>query len=113
MYDEGDSKMWVKAKGDGSTGFKRHKYCGVIPFNMETVFATLRDKKVRSEWDHRETMRTVLEVIKADAETKQPPMIVEIVQKKGIPKLGFAVRCFFISFLFIICLLYGTFLTRC
>lgn len=60
---------------------------------METVFATLRDKKRRAEWDDRETLRKVIQTIGNDDEKKQPAMLVEIVRKHGIPKLGFAVRC--------------------
>lgn len=56
----------------------------MIPYSVETVYATARDYRHRSEWDVRDMGRTVLELIKADKAKDQPAQMIERITKRGI-----------------------------
>eukprot|EP01027_Heterolobosea_sp_BB2_P010977 GEZU01016021.1.p1 GENE.GEZU01016021.1~~GEZU01016021.1.p1 ORF type:complete len:298 (+),score=83.75 GEZU01016021.1:242-1135(+) len=51
VYHSGDIDVYRKTKGEGSTGYKRHKTRGIIPFPPELVFMVMRDHDCEVQWD--------------------------------------------------------------
>mmetsp|Transcript_9719 Transcript_9719/g.36134 ORF Transcript_9719/g.36134 Transcript_9719/m.36134 type:complete len:283 (+) Transcript_9719:271-1119(+) len=65
QYDQDDIRMFMKVRGEGSdheSGIARYKYFGNIDFDIDLVFATLRDDEHRSVWDTRDMGREIIKV---------------------------------------------------